>query len=240
VTGPAVLAIETMSVSIGGADRRFCVEVAGFGVRAGECVCIQGPSGSGKTLFLETLALLRRPDAGTRASLDAGTGPRGYAELWSRSGMARLRAGAIGVIPQQAMLLPFLTVEGNIRIARELAGTGPSPVTGALMEALGLAPLAGLYPEALSIGQRQRVAVARALAHGPSLVIADEPTAALDHGLAGSVMDVLLAACRASGAAMVVSSHDAELVRSLDLPVYRFAAREGGAVTTSVLVGGRP
>jgi NitT/TauT family transport system ATP-binding protein len=136
-----------------------------FAVQAGEFVALVGPSGCGKTTLLRAAAGL----------LDL-TG--GSVEVFGERSAAARSDGAIGLVSQDAGLLPWLTVEDNVRLSLRL--TGHETNVGALLERVGIGQFARYYPTQLSGGMRQRVALARALAHGPRLLLMDEPFGALD------------------------------------------------------------
>ena len=196
------------------ADGGFAFHVPELSVAAGEHVVVVGQSGSGKSTLLDLVALLAAPDKAGRFFLDAGGGPMDVAALWAEGdhkSLTRLRAQNVGYVLQTGGLLPYLSVGENILLARRLLGLAiPGPLAS-LAAAVGLTNLLDRRPAQLSVGQRQRAAVARALAHEPRLLLADEPTAALDPGLAAQVMDVLLSASATIGAALILVTHDMAL-----------------------------
>ncbi|MEM0962982.1 MAG: ABC transporter ATP-binding protein [Bacteroidota bacterium] len=172
---------------------------------------VLGPSGSGKTTLLHVAAGLLRPDAGRAevAGQDLFALPEAQRD--------RFRGQTIGVVFQGFHLVGSLTAEQNVALARSLAGlpADADRVTG-LLDALDVAHRRKALPEALSQGERQRVAVARALACGPSLLLADEPTSALDDARAEAVGALLLRLAEAEGATLVVATHDARLLALFD------------------------
>jgi putative ABC transport system ATP-binding protein len=219
-----------------GADS-FTLEVASLTIQQGESVALTGPSGSGKSTLLDLLGLVLRPDRCAEFNLQGADGVRvDVAALW-RGGrsdaLARLRARHIGYVLQTGGLLPFLPAIDNIRLSRSLLGLGDDPLVDTLVERLRLGHLLEKKPRALSIGERQRVAIARALAHGPALLLADEPTAALDPIHAQEVMALMLELCAALGATAVVVTHDWDLARSVGLREIRAIplARGQGSAT---------
>lgn len=208
-----------------GADG-FLLDVPSFEVERGACLAITGASGSGKSTLLDLLGLVLRPDTTERFRLRDGAGAEiDVAALWQRSdrnGLAAVRARSIGYVLQIGGLLPFLTAAENIRLSRSLLGlTAADGLVPRLVDVLGLAPLLRRKPQALSIGERQRVSIARALAHRPALLLADEPTAALDPSQAVTVMRLLLALVREIGCTAIVVTHDWDLVQSLGLQEVR-------------------
>ncbi|MFO1062192.1 MAG: ABC transporter ATP-binding protein [Dongiaceae bacterium] len=200
----------------------FRLEVPQLVVRQGECVAVTGPSGSGKSTLLDLLGLVLAPDRSDgfvlRPTADAAFD---VAALWrgrDRNALAGIRARHIGYVLQTGGLLPFLPAIDNIRLSRALLGLAEGDgLVDRLIDALGLRRLLRKKPQALSIGERQRVAIARALAHRPALLLADEPTAALDPGQAVGVMKLLLALLREFRITAVIVSHDWELVSTLGL-----------------------
>lgn len=204
----------------------FEVRVPRLMIARGETLAITGESGSGKSTVLELLGLAAPPLPGAcfrwhaAAPLDA-TAPVDVAALWcarAEGALARMRARSIGFVMQTGGLLPFLTVRENIGINRRLLGL---PVEDAriahLVAALEIGVLLDRRPAQLSVGQQQRVAIGRALAHGPALVLADEPSSALDPRLADRVLGLLRDLAVESGAAVVIATHEQGRVRALGL-----------------------
>ena len=175
-----------------------------FFVVGGSSVAIVGPSGCGKSTLLGVLAGLARPTAGTVTI--------GSTEIttMSESALVAFRRKAIGVVYQADNLLPFLTVFENVRLQLALSGDKQDGDRRArdLLDQLGLGPYGERLPDELSGGQRQRAAVARAIVHRPALILADEPTGALDDANAKVVVELLADAHRALGATLVMVTHD--------------------------------
>ncbi len=190
----------------------FTLEVQHLALRAGEAVALHGPSGAGKSTLLETLALARAPLAVGRFVLAVpGGAALDVAALWQRGADRALtdaRARHMGFVPQRGELLPFLDVAENIGFSRALLGLRDAGEARRLAEALGIGDLLRRRPATLSVGQRQRVAIARALAHGPAIVLADEPTASLHPGMADAAMALLRDATLGAGAALLLATHD--------------------------------
>jgi putative ABC transport system ATP-binding protein len=159
-------------------------------VSAGEHVLVLGPSGSGKSTLLAVLA--------------------GFTPV--SDGVCVVDAVRVGMVFQTLHLLPALTVRQNLLLAQSLAGV-PADTShmAQLLTALGIAHLADRKPDGLSHGQAQRVAIARALAAKPALLLCDEPTAALDDANTQTVADLLLTQAAATGATLVVATHDSRL-----------------------------
>ncbi len=184
-------------------------------VGVGERVVVHGPNGSGKTTLLRVLAGEQALSAGR--AMVAGTDLAAAA----RRELAAWRARRLGWVDQHPArtLRPELDVVGNVALQLRLAGTGPAPAREAAMSALTNLRVDHLWnraPSTLSGGEAQRVAVAAALAHGPALVLADEPTGELDAVTADAVYDALADAVASAGAALVLVTHDRRAARVAD------------------------
>lgn len=220
---PPVLDIEGCVHERGGGSDRFHLLLETFRLAAGERIALVGPSGCGKSTALDLLSLVLRPLGGARFRLAAGEG--GVADvldLWRRDAVDRLtalRARGIGYVLQTGGLVPFLPVRENVLLTRRLLGLSGPGASDSLLEALGLGGLGRRLPRHLSVGQRQRVAMVRALAHDPALILADEPTAALDPETAETTMEELVNAAGRQGAALVVVTHDWDLAERAGLRV---------------------
>jgi ABC-type lipoprotein export system ATPase subunit len=174
-------------------------------VNAGQRIGLVGPSGSGKSTLLHLMAGLDDPSAGSVSWPAIGT-------------REQLRPARVAVIFQGPSLLPPLSVLENTALPLVIGGmtdTEAQRVARGALGTLGLEELADKLPEEISGGQAQRVAVARALAGQPSLILADEPTGQLDSVNAAAVVDVLLAASAHAGAALVISTHDLQIAARL-------------------------
>lgn len=180
---------------------------ASMQVRHGEVVALLGPSGSGKSTFLTAVGLINPPTSGKvfiggQLVLDGSTA---YTNLRS------FRRRHMGYIFQKSNLIPFLTAVENVQIAVELNGETPGAARKRaleLMDYLGVGDRADNLPSMLSGGQQQRVAVARALANRPSVILADEPTAALDSHRGRQVMELFAQVAHEQGAGVIVVTHD--------------------------------
>ncbi|HEU4398696.1 MAG TPA: ABC transporter ATP-binding protein [Actinomycetota bacterium] len=185
-------------------------------VDGGELVAVMGPSGSGKSTLLTIAGSLEEPSSG--AVLVGGSA---VSEM-TRNQRARLRRRRIGYVFQDFNLLAGLTAVENVALPLELDGVGrdhAGTIGLAALEALGLADRADRYPDALSGGERQRVAIARAVVGDRRLLLADEPTGALDSVNGEGVMRLLRAACH-RGVAGVVVTHEAQLASWADRVVF--------------------
>jgi putative ABC transport system ATP-binding protein len=196
-------------------------------VEAGTMVAVMGPSGSGKSTLLTIAGSLEEPTSGQVlvAGQDLAT--------MSRNGKARLRRQSIGYVFQDFNLLPGLTAAENVALPLELDGIGARKAREAGLRALadlGLAERASNYPDQLSGGERQRVAIARAVVGDRHLLLADEPSGALDSANGETVMRMIHTACK-RGVAAVVVTHDAQLASWADRVVF---IRDGRIVDQTV------
>ncbi len=184
------------------------VRVPAWSLAAGEQAALRGESGSGKTTFLHLLAGILAADAG-RVLIDG-------AEMTalSESRRDRLRAEKLGYIFQTFNLLQGYTVLENVVLGMSFGPRGADRVHArALLERVGLGHRLDHFPRQLSTGQQQRVAVARALANHPKLVLADEPTGNLDQRHAHEALALIREVCRENGAALLLVSHDEDVLK---------------------------
>jgi putative ABC transport system ATP-binding protein len=175
-----------------------------FAVNRGELVAVVGPSGSGKSTLLLVLAGLERPDSGSVRIGGTVLGELGSKQLYA------FRRRTIGMVFQNYNLVPTLTAVENVMLADELDGVAHRKAREAALKALvevGLHGLDGRFPHQLSGGQQQRVALARALSGTRQVLLADEPTGALDSATANEVLDTIVERV-AAGAAGVIVTHD--------------------------------
>ncbi|WP_394619815.1 ABC transporter ATP-binding protein [Lentzea sp. JNUCC 0626] len=176
-------------------------------VHAGEAVAVMGPSGSGKSTLLNMIAGLDRPTSGEVVVHGTDLG------RLSETGLALFRRRGIGMIFQFFNLLDDLSALDNVALAAQLTGTKPSQARARALELfgeLGIANRKNVYPAQLSGGERQRVAVARALMNRPALLLADEPTGALDSRSGEQVVDLLLD-LNQIGQTLLLVTHDERL-----------------------------
>ena len=184
-------------------------------VAPGEVVALRGPSGSGKTTLLNVIACILDPSEGTM-SLE---GEVVYDQKWLRHDLRRLRLDKIGFIFQAHNLLPFLNAIDNVAIVLQLAGYDHSVARNRaieLLEYLEVGNRKNAFPAKLSGGEAQRVAIARALANRPRIILADEPTAALDSKRAQIVMDLVRKLALDQDAAVIAVTHDEKIFDRFD------------------------
>jgi putative ABC transport system ATP-binding protein len=186
-----------------------------FTVKSGSSVAITGPSGGGKSTLLSVIGGLAQPTSGT-----IRIGDSSISEM-SESDRCNFRRSHVGFVYQADNLLPFLTLIENVGL--QLALNGKSSGTGkslAMLANLGLAGLAYRLPDHVSGGQRQRASVARAIVNEPEIILADEPTGALDAANAFGVIELLLGMQREMGATLIMVTHDRDAARRLDRQIH--------------------
>ena len=184
-------------------------------VHEGEVVVLLGPSGSGKTTLLNIIGCIIDPSEG-QLWLD---GELVYDNRWLSSDLRRLRLDKIGFIFQAHNLLPFLTAADNVALVLQLAGKSRDEANARalmLLDYLEVGHRARAMPALLSGGEAQRVAIARALANSPQIILADEPTAALDSKRAGIVMDLLRKLATEQNACIIAVTHDDKILGRFD------------------------
>jgi putative ABC transport system ATP-binding protein len=199
-----------------GATEVHALRAIDLSVEAGAMVAVMGPSGSGKSTLLTIAGSLEQPTSGE--VLVGGTALSGM----SRGAKARLRRRTVGYVFQDFNLLPGLTAAENVALPLELDGTSAKTARAAglrALDGLGLRERASRFPDELSGGERQRVAIARAVVGERRLLLADEPSGALDSVNAEEVMRLLHEACK-RGVAAVVVTHDAQLASWADRVVF--------------------
>ncbi|MBI2239858.1 MAG: ABC transporter ATP-binding protein [Magnetospirillum gryphiswaldense] len=198
-----------------GATRVDALRGLDLDIHAGQVVGLLGPSGSGKSTLLNLVGAIVEPSAGWMR-LD---GEVVYDGKWTRRDLRRLRLEKIGFIFQFHNLIPFLSVSENIEVVLDLVGQGRVQARARareLLDYLEVGEHADRRPSQLSGGQAQRVAIARALANRPRIILADEPTAALDSERAVIVMDLLRKVAVEQSAAVIVVTHDEKIFDRFD------------------------
>lgn len=212
----ALIEIEDVSKHFGQGDTRVdALRQVSLAVEAGTVVGLLGPSGSGKSTVLNVIGCIVEPSQGV-VRLDGETV---YDGGWRRGDLRRLRLDKIGFIFQSHNLLPFLTAAENVALVPELAGATPEQAMRRavdLLDYLEVGNRGHALPAKLSGGEAQRVAIARALANRPRIILADEPTAALDSERATIVMGLLRRVAADQGAAVVVVTHDQKIFKLFD------------------------
>jgi putative ABC transport system ATP-binding protein len=191
----------------------YAVRAISFEACSGELILLLGPSGSGKTTLLTLMAGLIRPSAGTVSLFGNDI------VAYSDDELQRLRARRVGFVFQNFLLIESLTVEENIALVLRFGGKDAAVArqeAARLLESIGITHLAKMFPHRLSQGEKQRVAVARAIANGGELIIADEPTASLESKQGLEIIRLLQTLAKEQGKCVVVATHDLRLVDYAD------------------------
>jgi putative ABC transport system ATP-binding protein len=204
--GPAI-ALAGVNLSLGqGAARVHILKDIDLHIGTGEAVGLVGPSGSGKSTLLMVMAGLERTDTGT--VMVAGS----LLNKLDEDAIARFRGRNVGIVFQSFHLIPTMTALENVAVPLELAGIDDAQERArAELAAVGLAARLDHYPAQLSGGEQQRVAVARAMAPNPAILVADEPTGNLDEDTGRQIIDLLFAGHAQRGTTLVLVTHDAGL-----------------------------
>lgn len=206
-------------------SENYALRVNRLGMEAGEHVAILGPSGCGKSTTLDMIGMVLDPDLAGKFMFSPAGEKFDIAGIWKErrdSRLAELRRKHVGYILQTGEIFAFLNVRANIELTALAAGVDRETASrraDELMDRLELGSYAKASPATLSIGQRQRTAIARALAPNPALLLADEPTSALDPGLARKVMKLMLEAVKDYGTTLIMVSHDHQLVSEFDFRI---------------------
>ena len=216
----SILDIQDLEVSRGGVGQAYEVSLSSLKLEAGDVAAIVGPSGCGKSTLLESIGLLLEPRSVNHFQLvdfdiarDMTFSLRERESRWSR-----IRQHCLGFVPQSGGLLPFLNVKDNIELPRKLVGSSGSDVLlEEVIERLQLSSLMRHSPAQLSIGERQRVSFVRAMAHRPKLLLADEPTAALDPILAKELFALIVEIASAFKVAALIVTHEWSLVEAVGI-----------------------
>ena len=218
MSSPSMIELHQVSKSYGHGDAEVhALREVSLAALQGEMVAVMGPSGSGKSTMLTIAGTLEDPTTGE--VLIASQPVRNM----SRAAQAQLRRRTIGYVFQDFNLLPGLTAAENVSLPLELDGTSARKARLAArtaLDRLGLGGRAGHYPDELSGGERQRVAIARAMIGERKLVLADEPSGALDSINGEAVMRLLHGACKDGGMTAIVVTHDAQLASWADRVVF--------------------
>ncbi|WP_429505494.1 ABC transporter ATP-binding protein [Pseudomonas sp. 2835] len=233
-----MISLHALRKSRGLGAQRYSLEIERLELRAGQQLALVGPSGCGKSTLLDLLALVLQPDQAERFVFSTDSHTYDVQQLWReqrQDHLAHLRRRHLGYVLQAGGLLGFLDVRSNIALPRQVLGLGNDGSVQRLAEQLEIDDQLDKQPSALSVGQRQRVSCARALAHNPDLLLADEPTAALDPLNAQRVMQLLLRQAHARQVTCLIATHDEALARDAGLQVLRMTCRrdaDGGVTAT--------
>lgn len=230
-------------------NAEFALEIPSLDIVAGQKLALTGPSGCGKSTALDILAGILQPDAAEKF-IFTPQGPRrdetaqsyDIMTLWTqgkRNVLSALRLHYVGYVLQTGGLLPFLSVRENILLGRRALGlddeSSKDNIVDTLLQVLELGPLQKALPGRLSVGERQRAAIARALASRPALVLADEPTAALDPPKARVVMELFTKITTQLGCAVVMVTHAPDMAASHGFQIMPLQVQSRGDMTISRL-----
>ena len=211
MNSPPLLRARGLSRSYAAAEHRpGILRALDLDLDAGEIVAVVGRSGSGKTTLLNLIGAMDRADAGTLHF--KGEDMSG----WDDRARTDFRRARLGFVFQAFNLLPTLTVRENIALPLELNGLPAEARVVELMASLGIVALAERFPDQISGGEQQRTAIARALAHRPPLIIADEPTGNLDRDTGSEVIALFEQSVRAAGATLLMATHSEEMLGHAD------------------------
>ncbi|MGE9985115.1 ABC transporter ATP-binding protein [Desulfovibrio sp. SGI.169] len=237
-TGDLVFSLRGVGKSRPGRDG-FRLRLGAFDARRGQLLALTGPSGCGKSTALDLLACALKPDIqganGRESAARFFFAPtpeqrEDVLAAWRRGGMdalASLRLRHLGYVLQTGGLLPFLSARENILLHCRSLGIAEQrrEAVDALVARLGIGHLLKQYPATLSVGERQRVAIARALAHGPGVVLADEPTAALDPWHARNALHLFAELARELGVTMIMVTHAPDMAADAGFSLIRFMVK---------------
>lgn len=211
-----IISVENLSKTYGeGESAVHAIKEATFEIYAGETVALLGPSGSGKTTLITMIGCITEPSSG-KLTLDSELM---YDQKWQISDTRRIRREKIGFIFQAHNLIPFLNVLENVTIVPLMNGVKKAQAdqkAQELLDYLGVEDKLTKMPSQLSGGQSQRVAIARSLANNPKIILADEPTAALDGERALSVMQLLRKLAQEQEVAIIIVTHDERMLPLFD------------------------
>jgi len=211
-----VVRIEKLSKVYGSGETAvYALRGASVVAQKGELVAILGPSGSGKTTLLTCMAGIVEPTSGCVAIAGVTT----YDNGWKVRDRSRFRREHLGFIFQAHNLIPFLTARENVLMALQIhgvKGAAAARIAQDLLGYLGVGDRQNNLPEQLSGGEQQRVAIARALANSPEVILADEPTAALDTERGQSVMALFRQIAREKGSTIICVTHDRRMLEGFD------------------------
>ncbi len=233
-TRRAVIVDKVIKVYEGRGEKVTALREVSLAVNEGEIVTIMGPSGSGKTTLMNLIAGVDKPTAGKIIVFGYNVHSMNEEEL------RKYRLGIVGYVFQQHNLIPTLTAIENILLPMTLAGKPDTAKAKKLLEKVGLKGKENRFPEELSGGEQQRLAVAVALANEPKLVIADEPTGELDMATGEKIVKLLLSEAKNEGRTIIITTHDPRVARMTDRVILLEDGRIRGSYSPQKLVAEGP
>ncbi|PSV13371.1 ABC transporter ATP-binding protein [Photobacterium leiognathi] len=219
---------------LGDLDHNITIQIPLFELHQREIVAIVGANGCGKSTMLDMIAMLCKPDRAEQFSIYFDNGEIKDIQQLGEKEINELRRNHIAYILQSGGLLEFLTLKQNISLVTRLK-KGKQANLNEIVESLGIEKIINKKPIHLSGGQRQKGAVARALIQQPDIILADEPTSAMDSLSAVRLMENLTRRVKDSGSSLILVSHDASLVQGFANRVYRFSLKQVNDETISIL-----
>ena len=231
-----MLIIDNLQIRRGSVQGGFHIHLPTLTLKEGEVMGIRGASGCGKSTVLEMLGLILKPDVLTSYQIGHNGDLRDITTqiLNQEQGtLAKLRAEFFGFMLQTGGLLPFLNIKENIELSCNLLTKKPDHQwLGHIISQLNVAHLLNHYPKQLSIGERQRVSFIRSIAHQPTVLLADEPTAALDPKNAEVLFDIIVRLVRENHLSALIVTHDWDLLDGLNIPSIQGKVTEQRAIFT--------
>jgi len=226
---PTILECRGMTKRLANGERRFSLTLSRLRAESGMPIAIIGETGSGKTTLMDILALASKPDKVERFRLETAAERLNLTSAGDHKDRPHdLRARYFGYMTQKSPLFPFLSALENITLQQEISGAIDLSYASALMARLGIGNLAASRPAEMSVGQRQRTAIARALAHRPSVILCDEPTAALDPPSAENALMTIRHAAEKTNAVLIMITHDWALAEKCGFEAHLLSTRHLG------------
>lgn len=239
---PVIYQLSKVNKSRQAEGARFHLSVPDLHISHGDKIALIGESGCGKSTLLDMLTFISSPTDSDqfRFSPTDQTKPVDIAGLWRNrraNDLAQLRKRYIGYVMQTGGLLPYLTVRDNINLSRHVLELPDDGTVDKLAGDLGISSHLNKLPGSLSIGERQRVAIGRALAHKPAIVIADEPTASLDPFAAKTIMTLFIDLAEEFQVTLIIASHAWRNLRNLGLRRFSYNIRRTEDMTETIVTG---
>ena len=220
------LTVRNIRKSLKDPDRAFDLHIPAFMAKGGEKIAVVGTTGSGKTTAMDILAMASQPSVCEQfeLSVDGKTHDLNAASK-NRRKSARLRASYFGYVMQKSPLFPFLSVRENTLLQQRISTRPDAAFVDQLFKRLGIGMIADAMSDEISVGQKQRTAIARSLAHRPSIILCDEPTGALDPRTARDCIETIIWAAERTGAILIMITHDWDLAKAYGFDFYEIKTR---------------